>query len=58
MILKLTEEHEDGSATFNVTYTKEELENMVQYAVVKMLEDSIKRMDEEYFKVGGTTDEG
>lgn len=54
MFIELKEEHEDGSATFNLTYNPQELESMIQFAVVRMLEESIKRMEQEHFNKDNT----
>jgi hypothetical protein len=57
MQIELKEEHEDGSATFNITYDAAELEQLVNFAVVRMLEDAMKKMEADLPSVGGTTDE-
>jgi hypothetical protein len=49
MKIELKEELEDGSATFNVTYSPEELQAVMQFALVRMLEESLKRMEEDHF---------
>lgn len=54
MQIELKEEHEDGSATFNITYNPQELESMIQFAVVRMLEESVKRMEKEHFNKDNT----
>lgn len=54
MQMELKEEHEDGSATFNITYNPQELESMIQFAVVRMLEESITRMGQEHFNKDNT----
>ena len=57
MLLTLNEEHEDGSATFNVTYNAKELESMIQFAVVRMIEEALTKMENEHFAEGGTNSE-
>jgi hypothetical protein len=49
MKIELKEEHEDGSATFNVNYSPEELQSMIQFALVRMLEESLTRMEDDHF---------
>lgn len=49
MKIELKEEHEDGSATFNVNYSQEELQAVMQFALVRMLEESLKRMEDDHF---------
>lgn len=56
MKIELKEELEDGSATFNVTYSPEELQAVMQFALVRMLEESLKRMEEDHFN-GDRSDE-
>ena len=57
MQIELKEEHEDGSATFTVTYNAAALEQLVEFAVNRMLEEAMKKMETDLFSVGGTTDE-
>lgn len=57
MQIELKEEHEDGSATFSITYDTVELEQLVNFAVNRMLEEAMKKMETDLFSVGGTTDE-
>jgi hypothetical protein len=49
MKIELKEEHEDGSATFNINYSPEELQAIMQFALVRMLEESLKRMEDDHF---------
>jgi hypothetical protein len=57
MQIELQEEHEDGSATFTITYNSVELEHLVNFAVTRMLEEAMEKMKTDLFSVGGTTDE-
>lgn len=57
MRIDLQEEHEDGSATFTITYNATELEHLVNFAVTRLLEDAMKKMENDLPSVGGTTDE-
>jgi hypothetical protein len=52
MQITLKEEHEDGGATFEITYDRKELEALVNFAVTRLLEDAMKNM--EHTAVGGT----
>ena len=49
MQIELKEEHEDGSATFNITYNATELEHLVNFAVNRMLEEAMKKMETDLF---------
>lgn len=57
MYIELKEEHEDGGATFDITYTHAELEQLVNFAVTRMLEEAMKKMETDLFSVGGTSNE-
>ena len=46
MKLELLEEHEDGSATFQIETTKKETEMLVEYAVLNLLNDFIEKEEE------------
>jgi hypothetical protein len=46
--IKVTKEHKDGSADAQVTFDKEALEYMVEYAVVGMLKEYCDKKDKEW----------
>jgi len=45
--IKIIDENPDGSANAQVTYDKEALEYMVEYAVTGMLTEYVKKLKEE-----------
>ncbi len=45
--IKILDENPDGSANAKVTYDKEALEYMVEYAVTGMLTEYVKKVKEE-----------
>lgn len=49
MQVELKEEHEDGSATFNITYNATELEHLINFAVNRMLEESMNNVQADLF---------
>lgn len=53
MQIELKEEHEDGSATFSITYNATELEHLVNFAVTRLLEDAMKKMESDLSSSGG-----
>ena len=53
MQIELQEEHEDGSATFTITYNATELEHLVNFAVTRLLEDAMKKMQADLSSSGG-----
>lgn len=57
MQIELKEEHGDGSATFSITYNATELEHLVNFAVTRLLEEAMQKMENDLHSAGGTTDE-
>ena len=44
-------ELEDGGALLELDFSKEETERLVQYAILRILEDAVKKVEEEQSEI-------